>query len=184
MTNNFKEELKKNRIAEVILMQVLESIYDDAAIVEDVADNPECYHLGDVRVTDKIGNSFYFDAKNDGVIHKTGNVFCETHKYFLRKMNERHTGFMEDGKYDYLSIVDRVSKKIYILDFKVLKKIHKNYRKVQTTLCDAYCHGTVISLEECKKKGALLHVINYEEEKGSYFALDMTFEQRHGRMLS
>lgn len=183
MTNNFKEELKKNRVAEIILMQVLESIYDDAALVEDVADNENCFYLGDVRVTDKIGNSFYFDAKNDGVIHKTGNVFCEDYKFFLRKMNERHNGFMSSN-YDYLSIVDRVSKKIYILDFKVLKKIYKNYRRVQTTLCDAQCHGTVIPLEECKKKGALLHVINYEEESGSYYALNMTFEQKHGRMLS
>ena len=183
MKNSFKKELKKNRIAEVILLQVLESIYDDNALIEDVADNPDCYHLGDVMVTNRVGNTYYFDAKNDGCIHKTGNVFCESHKHFLRNMKTRHSGFMEDGNYDYLSIVDRVSKCIYILDFKVLKKIYKNYRKVQTVLEDAYCYGNVISLEECKKKGALLHTINYEEENGSYYAINMTFEQKCKTML-
>lgn len=183
MKNTLKREVKKNRIAEVILMQVLESIFDDKALVEDVADNPDCYHLGDVRVTNKTGNSFYFDAKNDGIISKTGNVFCESHKYFFKNMQKKYDGFMEDGNYDYLSVVDRVSKKIYILDFKVLKKIYPNYRRIQTTLSDCYSYGTVIPLDECKKKGALLHTINYEEEKGSYFALNMTFEQRHSTML-
>ena len=172
-SNCFDKEIKKNRIAEIILQEVLISIVDDKCSVEDVANNPEYYHYGDVRVTDKDGNSFYLDCKNDGVIHKTGNVFCETHKFFFRKPNERHTGFMEDGLYDYLCVVDRVSQIIYILDFSVLKKIHKNYQKVSTTLEDAYCYGNVISLDECKKKKALICKINYEEERGNYYALDV-----------
>lgn len=176
MQNSFKRELKKNRIAEVILKQVLESIYDDKALVDDVTDSPECYHKGDIRITDKNGNVYYLDAKNDGVIHKTQRVFCETYKYFFKDM-KRHTGFMEDGLYDFLTIVDRKSEIIYILDFAVLKKIHKDYKEVESMQDDAFCYGAIIPLTECKKEKALLYTIKYEGENDSYWATDLTIHQ-------
>ena len=173
---NLQMEIKKNRVAEVILLQVLQSIVDDKYFIEDVADNEECYHLGDVKVTDRDGNIAYYDAKNDGVIHKTGRVFCESHKYFFNTM-KKHTGFMEDGNYDYLSVVDRVDKKIYILDFKILKSIYKDYKEVQTTLKDCYSYGTVIPLDECRREKALVYTINYDGDDSCYYALDVINEQ-------
>ena len=180
--NNFKMEIKKNKVAEEILLQVIQSIVDDKYLVEDVSDDAECYHLGDVKLTDKDGGTVYLDAKNDGVIHKTGRVFCESHKFFFRNM-KKHSGFMEDGKYDYLCVVDRNSKKIYVLDFRVLKSIYKEYRQVETTLADCYSFGTVIPLDECKKERALIYTITYDCENDSYYALDCVKEQKYGGFL-
>ena len=176
MRNDFKKELEKNRIAEVILLQVLSSIAENM-VFEDVTNNPELFHYGDIKSTDKDGNVYYWDCKNDGVIHKTGRVFCETHKYFFRDM-KRSAGFMENGKYDYLCVVDRVDGRIYILDFSVLLRIHKNYKEVKSIQSDAYCYGTVIPLNECRKQQALLYTIKYAKEGSAYFATDVICEQK------
>jgi hypothetical protein len=182
MVNNFKKELKKNRIAEIILLQVLQSVADDKIDFVDVTDNPDLYHYGDIMGTDKNGNVTFFDAKNDGIIAKTGRVFCESHKYFFNNM-KRHSGYMEDGKYDYMCVVDRKSNKIYVLDFKVLKSIYKDYKEVQTTLSDAYSYGTVIPLDECRKEKALIYTITYDGDDTGYYALDVKNEQKYGSFL-
>jgi hypothetical protein len=180
---SLKSEREKNRIAEIILLKVLETVFDDIYGVYDVADNPEHYHDGDVRLVSKDGNEYFLDAKNDGCIHKTNNVFLETHKRFFSKLSEVREGFIHSN-YDYLAVVDRESKCIYILDFKKLKKLHEEnyYRRINTTLSDCYAYGVVVPLHECRDKGALICKIDYEvegnqkdEKKRNYYAIDVEY---------
>lgn len=164
MSWNMDYETKKNRVAETILYDVCRDMYKERACeIENVADNADCYHLGDIKITDtNTGYAYYFDAKNDGVISRTGNVFCEEYKYYYENPKERHTGFMRDGEYDFLCIVDRVSAKIYFIDFEKLKEIYKKYRMVNTKLYDAVSYGYIVPLREVERLGALAKVVAYE----------------------
>ena len=84
MNWNLQYEINKNRIGETILYNVLCAMYDGRTDIkiENVACDEECYHLGDIRITNSAGKIYYFDAKNDGRINETGNVFCEDYKKF------------------------------------------------------------------------------------------------------
>ena len=56
-----------------------------------VRDNPEYFHIGDLITADGKG----WDVKDDGVIHRTGNVFCETRKHW--KSGGHSDGWMMNG---------------------------------------------------------------------------------------
>lgn len=165
MNWNLQYEINKNRIGETILYNVLCAMYDGRTDIkiENVACDEECYHLGDIRITNSAGKIYYFDAKNDGRINETGNVFCEDYKKFYSNSQKIHSGFMRDGKYDILCVIDRIGSKIYFINFSKLKEIYKKYRFVGTELEDAISYGYVVPISEIEKIGAMEMVVDYRE---------------------
>lgn len=171
-SNKYGTNLKKNsevaRKAEDISIELLRQLIPDKTFTS-VHDDPKCYHNGDILCSDGT----YYDAKDDGVIHRTGNVFAEELKRW--PSGKTSDGWMRNGEYDYLCVLDMVSKRLYVLDFPIFKKIYKNKNKyVQTNMGDNITHGYCVPLYKCKESGCLLYAIEYDynEDWDMYFVGD------------
>lgn len=163
-TEDFDNNVKVSLEAENIAKQLLEQIYWDE--FTSVRDDPAYYHIGDLL--DSAGRGF--DCKDDGVINRTGNVFCETKKHWFNS-GKTTDGWMRNGEYDYLVVLDRVDNHIYVLDFPVLKKIYKCCGKFKCgiNMGDNYTDGFIVSLDRCKENNALIHAYSYIYDKDHDF---------------
>ena len=123
MLVNFKTDLVKGHRAEHIVKEVFTALTDKYTF-EDVANNPSCYHKGDILATAADGRKIYIEVKNDEVIHKTSNVLCEEEVYY-KDSDYYKDGFMYND-YEIFCVVSEPERKIYVIDFKVLKE---HYRK-------------------------------------------------------
>ena len=151
------------RAAEELAIKVLSKALKDTTF-ESLHDDEGKFHYGDVLA--KKGNKEkYIDIKDDGRISETGNVFCESHKYFYDNPNKKHDGFMNNSLYDYLAVLDQVRGKLYLLDFKKLKNIYKNYRLVKSDLSDCTSFGNLVPLYVCRNKGILKFEITFTDLK-------------------
>ncbi len=157
-TTDFNRNVKIAKESEGIALELLAQLVPDGDFV-DVSNVSDYYHLGDIMDA-KTGR--YYDVKDDGVVHRTGNVFCEERK-------EWRSGQISDGwmysNYDNLVILDGVSNHIYVLDFSILKKIYKDYRYVTTNMGDNYTSGYCVPLKACREAGAMLYESAYEYNK-------------------
>lgn len=164
-----KEKYNKGNVAEDALIalesenkaiEILSKAFPKTKF-ESVHDDKDLWHNGDIRMT---GNGFvkYLDVKDDGVIYRTKNVFCENYKYFHSNPNRKVNGFMSN-KYDLLGVLDDVSDVLYILDFKRLKQIYQDYEIRKSRLSDCNSYGNCVPLRDCRKKGALVFTIKYKE---------------------
>jgi hypothetical protein len=149
--HNVKVSLEAEEIAQQLLWQLTHKKFTS------VRDNPEYFHIGDLLSSDGKG----YDVKDDGIIHNSGNVFCEVKKKW--KSGKVTDGWMLNGEYDYLVILDRVGKNIYVLDFKKLKKIYKPYGfyKNNINMGDNYTDGFIVSLLRCRMLGVIVHEAQY-----------------------
>ena len=154
-TANFQHNVKISLEAEEIAQQLLGQLTHKKFV--SVRDDPEFFHVGDLLSPDGKG----YDVKDDGVIHRTGNVFCEVKKKW--KNGGVTDGWMLNGEYDYLVVLDRVDKNIYVLDFKKLKKIYKShgFYRSNIDMGDNYTDGFVVSLTKCRRLGVLVHEAQY-----------------------
>lgn len=99
------------------------------------------------------------EVKNDEVIHKTDNVLCEEEVYY-KDYDYSKLGFMYSD-YEIYCVVSEPSRKIYIIDFKILKE---HYRSGQYKFFDYphQCSDTyLLSLGVVKKYGGLIDTISY-----------------------
>lgn len=162
-TTNIKENAEIAREAEEIVIDLLGELITDRQFFS-VHDDEECWHLGDIIDT----KGKYYDAKDDGRIHKTGNVFAEDRKFW--NDGTQTDGWMRNGQYDYLCILDRVKKKIYVLDFNKLKKVYRGGRYITTNMGDNVTAGFCYPLSKCRKNGILLYETSYDyDEDWGYF---------------
>lgn len=162
-TEDFKNNVRVSLKAENIAKELLEQLtWDTLTSVRDV---PEYFHFGDLLGTD----GKFYDVKDDGVIHRSGNVFCETKKRW-KESGKLTDGWMLNSHYDYLVILDQIKKHIYLLDFPSLKKIYRSYGywRNNVDMGDNYTDGIVVSLDKCRKYDALIDESEYKEENGCY----------------
>lgn len=159
MLTNFNRDLEDGREAELIALEVLKD-YDSSWILEDVADVKECRYKGDIKITHKpTGKVQYIEVKNDKRIAETQNILCEEENY-IKDSNSYIKGNMS-CKGDYYAIVSQSERKIYLLDYKVLRQIYKKgtYKVIPHTQQITYCY--LLELCRAKQWGALLDIINY-----------------------
>lgn len=139
MLEQFNKDLAIGKRAEDIVLHTFAALSDDYAF-EDVSGEKEFYYRGDIRATDKFGREIFIEVKNDSRIHTTGNILCEEEVYY-----KSHGGYYGKGNmsanYDIYCVVSEKGRKIYVLDFDILKE---NYTKgefkviehpSQTTYC-------------------------------------------------
>ena len=159
MLDNFARDLAFGQEAERTVREVFSSL-DDSRIYEDVGSNPLYYHIGDIKVTDKeSGEVRYIEVKNDSRIADTGNVLCEDEVYY-KKHDYLANGNMHSN-YDIYAVVSQEQRKIYVLDFKVLKK---NYRKgsfkvISWPQQESYVY--LLNINDIDRLGGLITVVNY-----------------------
>lgn len=157
-TTNFKNNTEVAREAEEITIELLEQLIDGVDFIS-VHDNEECFHLGDILGSD----GKYYDVKDDGVIHRTGNIFAEEKKYW--NSGTASDGWMRNGKYDYLCVLDMIDHNLYVLDFQKFKKIYKNGKFIKTNVGDNITTGYCVPLWRCRETGCLLYEVSYDYDE-------------------
>ena len=159
MVDNFYRDLAFGKEAEEIV-RVVFSALDDRRIYEDVSDCKEYYHKGDIRVVDKeSGEVRFIEVKNDSVIHKTGNVLCEEEVYYKQHSYLANGNMFSD--YDIYAVVCKEQRKIYVIDFEVLKKNYRKgaYKEIEHPQQITYCF--LLNIDDINRFGGLIAVVNY-----------------------
>ena len=157
-TENFQHNVDVSFEAEEIAKELLEQLTHQKFYT--VRDEPDWFHVGDLTTIEGKG----YDVKDDGIIHKSGNVFCEVKKHWLN--GQTTDGWMLNGEYDYLVILDQIGKNIYVLDFEKLKKIYKSgYPKYNIKMGDNYTDGYAVPLKRCRAQGIIVYEASYYYEE-------------------
>ena len=158
MLVNFKTDLVKGHRAEQVVKDVFTSLTDKYTF-QDVSNNPSYYHKGDLLATAADGRQIMIEVKNDEVIYKTGNVLCEEEVYY------KDADYFKDGymysDYEIYCVVSEPERKIYVIDFKVLKSI---YRKGEEKIINHYAQYSdvyLVPLGFIKQNGGLIDIIEY-----------------------
>lgn len=158
MLVNFNADLAKGKRAEQIVRDVFTSLTKDYTF-QDVSNDPLCYHKGDILATSWDKRMIFIEVKNDEVIHKTQNVLCEEEVYY-KEADYFAPGYMQND-YEIYCVVSEPESKIYVIDFKVLKKI---YRKGEYKMIDwpqQFTDAYLVPLGLIKQHGGLIDIIDY-----------------------
>lgn len=171
MNKDFLRCVEENKIAEQIAYEVLSLATFKPDLdykVHDVSNIKECQHKGDIFFRNKKDNSFsYVEVKNDSRIagrpDSTGNILCEEQVYY-EESGEWKDGFMRYCE-DYLAVVSRQAKRIFIIDLSVLKQHYKQGKHIKKMKKNNWQHSEVYlyPLRCARKNGALLYEIDYDE---------------------
>lgn len=165
-SGNVKGDAEIARAAEDKAIRILELAFDGKARFDNLHDDPEYWHRGDVRMTSSDGKyELYGDVKDESRIYKTRNVFAENYKYFHSNPNQKAKGWMRSSQYDLVFILDDIGDYIYVLDFRKLKSIYENYTLRKSKLSDCNAWGNCVPLRACRKHGVLRFEIKYKENK-------------------
>lgn len=158
MIDNFFTDLKKGHRAEQIVREVFSSLTDKYTFT-DVSNQPRYYHSGDIIATAADGRQIMIEVKNDGVIHSTGNVLCEE-EVFYKFEGETRQGFMYSD-YEIYCVVSEPARKIYVIDFSVLKAHYKEGRYKFFDYPQQCSDTYLLSLGVIEKYNGLIDVIEY-----------------------
>lgn len=158
MLANFKADLAKGHKAEQIVKDVFTSLTDKYEFT-DVSNIPQFYNKGDLLATAADGRQIMIEVKNDEVIYKTGNVLCEEEVYY------KDADYFKDGymysDYEIYCVVSEPERKIYIIDFKILKSI---YSKGENKIINHYAQYSdvyLVPIGFIKQNGGLIDVVEY-----------------------
>lgn len=157
--SQFQNDLEKAKTAEQIALQLLQSKNGNYRF-EDISNNKEYYYKGDIKATClTTGQEYYIDVKDDSRIAETRNILCEEENYW------KDTGIYTDGfmhyDYDYLAIVSQSTKEVYIIDFKVLKRIYKSGQAQVKQHYENDSYYYILPLSAVKRNNGLLHILTY-----------------------
>lgn len=154
MLKNFKADLAIGQSGEQLVKEVLESMTDKYTFAAS-----DDQHKGDLIASDASGNRIYLEIKTDSRIGDTHNILCEEEVFYYDTWSKKK-GFMYSD-YEVFCILSRSERKIYIIDFKILKANYKNgwCKELRYTDQESKCY--FIKLEEIAAKGGLLYTINY-----------------------
>ena len=146
--------------SELIVQELLGKIYEDKQFYSEHY-NEGAYHLGDIISDDGV----YYEVKDDGVIHRTNNVFTETKKKW-KNSHKITDGWMYTEKPSYLCVLDMVAQRLFILDFEKLKEIYnRKNRFITTDLGDNYSSGYLVPLWKCKENDAIVYATGYSYDE-------------------
>lgn len=156
--DNFDSDLSKGKRAEKIVREVFSALTDKYTFT-DVSNDPYYYHKGDIIATAADGRQIMIEVKNDEVIYKSGNVLCEE-EVFYKQDGYSKQGFMYND-YEVYCVVSEPERKIYVLDFKILKAHYRNgeykYFDYPSQGSDTY----LLALGIIKRYNGIIDIINY-----------------------
>lgn len=158
MLRDFYKDLEEAKPAEELVLKTLSSLAPGYTFT-DVSNLREYRYKGDIMVTTPTGEHIFLEVKNDNKIADTSNVLCEYRNY-IKDSDYFIKGNM-CSDYDYYCIVSQQQRKIYIIDFSILKA---NYTKGEHKVIHHYDQDTwcyLLPLGVLKRLGGILHIINY-----------------------
>lgn len=158
MITGFYSDLAQAQVAERLVVDVLAALTTDYTFVA-VGDNRGYFYKGDIKVVDNNGKEIFIEVKNDSVIHKTGNILCEEEVYY--KDNDWYGKGNMHSDYEYYAIVSEQERRIYILDFSILRDTYRmgEYKVIEHPSQITYCY--LLPLGVAKAKGAVIKTLNY-----------------------
>lgn len=158
MVDNFYTDLRKAKRAEELVREAF-SYLTDKYTFEDVADQKEYYHKGDILAIEKeSGRRIFIEVKDDSRIAQTHNVLCEDEVDYYGK--GRKIGNMHSD-YDIYCVVSQAERRIYVMDFSIIKQNYKKgiYKVIPHAQQATYCY--LCSLQQIKDWGAGIDIIAY-----------------------
>lgn len=152
------------RAAEELAIKILSKAMEGTKF-SSLHDEEDMWHVGDI-VAEKGDKKKYIDVKDDGRINHTHNVFCEDYKIFKHVPGYKYPGFMRNSEYDYLAVLDQVSGKLYLLDFKKLQKVYTSFYMTESRLSDCVSYGHLAPLYRLRSMGIIKCEIFYTDLEG------------------
>lgn len=158
MVTGFYKDLAQAQGAEVLVLEELSKRTNDYKF-EHVGTNRDYFYKGDIKVVANSGEQIFVEVKNDSVIAKTGNILCEEEVYY-KETDWYGKGNMQSD-YDIYAIVSEAERRIYLLDFKILKASYRagEYKVIEHPSQITYCY--LLPLGVAKKVGAVITTLNY-----------------------
>ena len=158
MVSNFYSDLAKARKAEDLVREVFSSLTNDYKFY-DVGSQMEYFHKGDIKATAADGREIFIEVKNDSRIADTGNLLCEEANYYFATGEEIEGNFYSD--YQIYCVVSAAERKIYVMDFSILKKHYKSGYFKQINHREQICYCYLCPLGWIRAWGAMIAEVEY-----------------------
>ena len=124
-----------------------------------IGDQSLYYHKGDVVATNKVtGEQFFIEVKNDSRIHETFNVLLEDEVQY-KDWTVQQGNLYSD--YEIYCVVSLAARKMWIMDLKVLKNIHKQGEYTMIKHSDQTTFAWLLPLHKIKKAHGLIAQIEF-----------------------
>ena len=164
MNTQFYKDLTANRYAEYLVCTELEKLTKDYTFTH-VGEQPQYYHIGDIIAEAADGTQYFIEVKNDSRIADTHNVLCEHKVYYYGDNN--NPGYYVDGNMmnegtTAYCVHSAKERKIYILDFNILKENYLKHGRRKDIYHAAQMSITfLLPLSKAKELGALIAIVEY-----------------------
>lgn len=158
MVSNFYSDLAKAKKAEDLVKEVFTSLTSDYKFI-DVGDQREYFHRGDIKAVDSNGREIMIEVKDDSRIAETNRVLCEEEIFYKESGYFKKGNFYSD--YEIYCVVSQERRKIYVMDFSILKKHYKSgeHKVIRHIDQDTYCY--LCALAQVRKWGAMIAELDY-----------------------
>ena len=158
MVANFWNDLAQARKSEDLVREVFASLTNEYTFI-DVGSQREYFKKGDIKAIDKDGNEIMIEVKCDSRIAETRNVLCEEENYYYQTGEWIKGNFYND--YQIYCVVSESERKIYVMDFSILKANYKKgqYKCIHHYDQDCYCY--LLPLGFIKKQGGIIAEVEY-----------------------
>lgn len=158
MVNNFFFDLENAKSGERIVLDTFSKIASGYTF-EDVSNERQYYHKGDIKATAANGATYFIEVKTDSRIADTKNVLCEEEVYYCD--NDYFSKGNMYSDYQIYCVVSEKDKKIYVIDFKTLKENYKkgSYKVIPHYDQTTYCY--LCNLSQIKSWGGLIAEVAY-----------------------
>jgi hypothetical protein len=124
MLSDFYKDLEAAQAAEHLVADTFSSLTSGYQF-EWVGDRKEYRYRGDIKATAADGREIFIEVKDDSRIADTRNVLCEEENY-IKDGDYFIKGNMKSNT-DIYCVVSAAERKIYVMDFKILKSIYKRF---------------------------------------------------------
>ena len=158
MVKNFQRDLERARVAEELVRDIFGNLTDNYTF-ESVGDQRQYFHKGDIKATDSNGNVHFIEVKDDSRIGETGNVLCED-EVFYDSIGDFVKGNMHSD-YEIYCVISQPTKRIYVIDFKVLKSIYTRGKYTAMEYSDQTSFVYLVPVAMVKKEGGMIAEIDY-----------------------
>lgn len=158
MVSSFWEDLRQAKSAEDIVRETFSSLTDKYNFI-DVSSQREYFHKGDIKAIAADGREIFIEVKCDSRIAQTQNVLCEEEVLYFATGELVQGNFYSD--YEIYTVVSKDERKIYVMDFSILKKHYKSgiFKAIKHYEQVTYCY--LCSLAQVRSWGAMIAEIEY-----------------------
>lgn len=160
--SQFEKDLTHGAKAEKIVLDFIREktiTYPFVRKVESVANDPDCYYKGDIRITLDDGEEIYVEVKNDRVIGTSHRMLCE--EKVVRKQGGRTLRGDMHKDHNIMAITSMDTKTIYFVDSEVIKSIYKQGEYACLEYPDSCSVVYFVELAQIAAAGGLIEKADY-----------------------